>query len=90
MMADDEADFAIKQYGGVGLDIQDIGRGTCGYFQNKIFEQLSLCRIFNLQWVIFILAVYHDCYSTLTPKKKLILFCDCTKNHAHQRALRIA
>ena len=61
MMADNAADFAVKQYGGVRLDTQNIGSGTGGYFRYKIFGQLFCVVFFNLQQVICVFAAYHDC-----------------------------
>ena len=38
IMADDRADFAVKQDGGVGLDAQNIGSGTGGNLEYKKFK----------------------------------------------------
>ena len=38
MMADDHADFALEQNSGVGLNVQEIGSGTCGNLEYKKFK----------------------------------------------------
>ena len=42
MMADDHADFAVGQDGGVGLNAQNIGSGTGGNLEYKKFKQFLL------------------------------------------------
>ena len=42
IMADDHADFAVGQNGGVGLNVQNIGSGTGGNFEYKKTEQFFL------------------------------------------------
>ena len=41
-MADDHADFAVEQNGGVGLNAQNIGSGTGGNLERKKFKQFLL------------------------------------------------
>ena len=41
-MADDHADFAVGQDGGVGLNAQNIGSGTGGNLEYKKAEQFFL------------------------------------------------
>ena len=41
-MADDRADFAVEQDGGVGLDAQNIGSGTGGNLEYEKFKQFIL------------------------------------------------
>ncbi|QNT59725.1 hypothetical protein AABM17_1340 [Neisseria musculi] len=60
-MADDEADFAVKEYGGVGPDTQDIGSRTAVTSGTKYLSSVLCAFLLNLQFVIFILAAYHDC-----------------------------
>ena len=40
-MADDRADFAVKQDGGVGLDAQNIGSGTGSNLEYKKIRAVS-------------------------------------------------
>ena len=49
MMADDHADCAVEQNGGVGLNVQNIGSGTGGNLEYKKFEQFFelSCLIYN-------------------------------------------
>ena len=42
IMADDRADFAVEQDGGVGLDAQNIGSGTGGNLEYEKFKQFIL------------------------------------------------
>ena len=41
-MADNRADFAVEQDGGVGLNVQNIGSGTGGNLEYKEFKQFLL------------------------------------------------
>ena len=41
-MADDHTDFMVEQNGGVGLNAQNIGSGTCGNLEYKKFKQFLL------------------------------------------------
>ena len=54
-------DFAVEQNSGVRLNAQKIGSGTGGNLDYEKFKQFILNFLINLQCVIFIFVVWHNC-----------------------------
>ena len=87
MMADDHADFAVEQDGGVGLNAQNIGSGTSGNLEYKKRSSSFCTFFFNFHVVIFIYTRQHICQSNTAPlfNRLMQLLMQIQCNHSQKQ-----